>query len=77
MRRCRHVGRRRAAWVSLAGSEPALQPVTLAPVQAAGPALEPHDSLVLLLQQDLPRAMFAAARHPTLAAMAGICQVGG
>lgn len=44
-------------------------------VQAAGPALEQHESLMLLLQQDLLRAMFAAARQPSLACLAGICQV--
>lgn len=31
---------------------------------------------MLLLQQDLLRAMFAAARQPSLACLAGICQVG-
>lgn len=44
-------------------------------LQAAGPALEQHDSLMVLLQQDLLRAMFGAARQPSLATLAGICQV--
>lgn len=44
-------------------------------LQAAGPALEGHDSLLVLLQQDLVRAMFAAARNPSLPCLAGICQV--
>ena len=44
-------------------------------LQAAGPALEQHESLMVLLQQDLVRAMFAAARQPSLACLAGVCQV--
>ncbi|PRW57821.1 ARF guanine-nucleotide exchange factor GNOM-like [Chlorella sorokiniana] len=44
-------------------------------LQAAGSALEGHDSLLVLLQQDLVRSMFAAARHPSLPCLAGICQV--
>ncbi|PSC74405.1 ARF guanine-nucleotide exchange factor GNOM isoform B [Micractinium conductrix] len=44
-------------------------------MQAAGPALEHHDSLMVLLQQDLMRAMFAAARQPSLACLAGLCEV--
>ena len=46
-------------------------------LQAAGPALEAHESLMVLLQQDLVRAMFAAAKQPSLACLAGICQVWG
>ncbi|EFN55517.1 hypothetical protein CHLNCDRAFT_133932 [Chlorella variabilis] len=44
-------------------------------LQAAGPALEAHESLMVLLQQDLVRAMFAAAKQPSLACLAGICQL--
>lgn len=44
-------------------------------LQAAGPALGDHDSLLVLLQQDLVRAMFAATRHPSLATLAGVCEV--
>ena len=44
-------------------------------LQAAGPALEHHNSLLLLLQQDLIRALFAAGRQPSLACLAGVCQV--
>jgi hypothetical protein len=45
-------------------------------LQAAGPALEAHESLLGLLQRELTRAMFKAARQPSLACLAGICQVG-
>ncbi|KAI3425868.1 hypothetical protein D9Q98_007841 [Chlorella vulgaris] len=44
-------------------------------LQAAGPSLATHESLMVLLQQDLVRAMFAAAKQPSLACLAGICQV--
>lgn len=44
-------------------------------LQAAGPALGDHDSLLVLLQQDLVRAMFAAARHPSLPTLTGVCEV--
>jgi hypothetical protein len=43
-------------------------------LQAAGPSLATHESLMVLLQQDLVRAMFAAAKQPSLACLAGICQ---
>ena len=44
-------------------------------LQAAGPSLGHHDSLLDLLRQDLVPAMFVAARQPRLACLAGVCQV--
>ncbi|GAB4821173.1 hypothetical protein N2152v2_008219 [Parachlorella kessleri] len=44
---------------------------------AAGAAFEHHESLLSLLQQDLIKAMFSAAKQPSyaLACLAGVCQV--
>lgn len=46
-----------------------------AALQAAGPALGYHETLLALLRQDLVPAMFAAARQPRLSTLAGVCQV--
>lgn len=38
-------------------------------------AFEQHESLLGLLQQDLVKAMFSAAKQPSLACLSGVCQV--
>ena len=49
--------------------------LVLAALHAAGPSLEAHDPLICLIRQDLAKALFSAARDPSLVCLAGVCQV--
>jgi golgi-specific brefeldin A-resistance guanine nucleotide exchange factor 1 len=44
-------------------------------LHAAGSSLAAHDSLMAVLQEELVRAMFAAASAPGLACLTGVCRV--